>query len=412
MELQTVRGMRDLVGSDALIQETIEGTFRKVFASYGCLPLYTPAVENFELFKIKGAAGEAIKEEIYYFKDKSDRELALRFEFTASLARVAATNQLKMPFKRYQIGEVYRYDRPQAKRYRAFYQADVDILGVAGLAAELEIMFLVRDCFSRLGLKPKVVFNSRKLLEEVLGKYAKGKEVEAMRALDKLDKMEKKEVKAMLSEQGIDSEVVELIEQNSLTAIENIIGTETAGVKEIKEFVTMCKANNLDFVEFDARLARGFEYYTGIVFEVKLDNGPSVGGGGRFDKLVALYGGQPTPAVGIGLGVSRIFDYLKETGFKLRMEGMVLVGLGLKGNELFETANALRAQGIFVEPDLVGKSVGKNIEFAEKKGYKFVGIIGEDELKANSIAIKNIESGKQEMVSLKEIDKIRSMVMG
>ncbi len=412
MELQTVRGMRDLVGSDALIQETIEGTFRKVFASYGCLPLYTPAVENFDLFKIKGAAGEAIKEEIYYFKDKSDRELALRFEFTASLARVAATNQLKMPFKRYQIGEVYRYDRPQAKRYRAFYQADVDILGVAGLSAELEIMFLVRDCFSRLGLKPKVVFNSRKLLEEVLGKYAKGKEVEAMRALDKLDKMDKKEVKAMLTDQGIDSEVVDLIEQNSLTAIENIIGTETPGVKEIKEFVTMCKANNLDFVEFDARLARGFEYYTGIVFEVKLDNGPSVGGGGRFDKLVALYGGQPTPAVGIGLGVSRIFDYLKENGFKLRMEGMVLVGLGLKGNELFETANALRAQGIFVEPDLVGKSVGKNIEFAEKKGYKFVGIIGEDELKANSIAIKNIESGKQEMVSLKEIDKIRSMVMG
>jgi len=412
MELQPVRGMRDLIGSDALIQETIEGTFRKVFASYGCLPLYTPAVENFDLFKIKGAAGEAIKEEIYYFKDKSERELALRFEFTASLARVAATNQLKMPFKRYQIGEVYRYDRPQAKRYRAFTQADVDILGVAGLAAELEIMFLVRDCFSKLGLKPKVVFNSRKLLEEVLGKYAKGKEVEAMRALDKLDKMDKKEVKAMLTEQGIDSAVVDLIEQNSLTEIEKIIGSETLGVKEIKEFVTMCKNNKLDFVEFDARLARGFEYYTGIVFEVKLDNGPSVGGGGRFDKLVALYGGQPTPAVGIGLGVSRIFDYLKETGFKVKMEGILLVGLGLKGNELFEIANSLRAQGIFVEPDLVGKSVGKNIEFAEKKGYKFVGIIGEDEIKANSIAIKNIESGKQEMVSLKEIEKIRSVVMG
>jgi histidyl-tRNA synthetase len=412
MELQTVRGMRDLIGSDALIQETIEGTFRKVFASYGCLPLYTPAVENFDLFKIKGAAGEAIKEEIYYFKDKSERELALRFEFTASLARVAATNQLKMPFKRYQIGEVYRYDRPQAKRYRAFYQADVDILGVAGLAAELEIMFLVRDCFSKLGLKPKVVFNSRKLLEEVLGKFAPGKEVEAMRALDKLDKMEKREVKAMMDEKGMDSSVVDLIEMNSLEQLTKVIGSESAGVKEITEFSKMCKDNNLDFVEFDARLARGFEYYTGIVFEVKLDNGPSVGGGGRFDKLVALYGGQATPAVGIGLGVSRIFDYLKETGFKVKMEGMVLVGLGLKGNELFVVSNSLRAQGVFVEPDLVGKSVGKNIEFAEKKGYKFVGIIGEDELKANSIAIKNIESGKQELVSLKEIEKIRSMVMG
>jgi len=339
MEIQTVRGMRDLIGSDALIQETIEGTFRKVFASYGYLPLYTPAVENFDLFKIKGGAGEAIKEEIYYFKDKSERELALRFEFTASLARVAATSQLKMPFKRYQIGEVYRYDRPQAKRYRAFYQADIDILGVSGLGAELEIMLIVKDCFTKIGLKPKVIFNSRKLLEEVLGKYAKGKEIEAMRALDKLDKMEKKDVKVMLEEKGIDSTVVDLMEKNSLIEIEKVIGSSGNGVKEIKEFETLCKENKLDFVEFDSRLARGFEYYTGIVFEVKLDNGPSVGGGGRFDKLIGLYGGQETPAVGIGLGVSRIFDYLKEIGFKIKMEGLVLVGIGLEGNTLIKTAN-------------------------------------------------------------------------
>ena len=192
--LQPVRGMRDLVGSDALIQEAIESNFREVFASYGYLPLYTPAVESFDLFKIKGAAGEAIKDEIYYFKDKSEREIALRFEFTASLARVAATQQLKMPFKRYQIGEVYRYDRPQAKRYRAFCQADIDILGVSGLSAELEVMLVVKDCFARLNLKPKVIYNSRKLLEEILNKYAKGKEVEAMRILDKMDKLEKKDI--------------------------------------------------------------------------------------------------------------------------------------------------------------------------------------------------------------------------
>jgi histidyl-tRNA synthetase len=410
MELQPVRGMRDLIGSDAMIQEFIEGNFRKTFASFGYYPLYTPAVENFELFKIKGAAGEAIKEEIYYFKDKSERELALRFEFTASLARVAATNQLKMPFKRYQIGEVYRYDRPQAKRYRAFTQADIDILGVAGLEAEIEIMQVIRDCFDTLKLKPRVIFNSRKLLEEVLKVFADGKEVEAMRILDKMDKLEKKDIKLMLEEKGINSEVVELIEKNSFTEVQKLLGAETEGVKEIKNFTDLLKENKLDFVEFDARLARGFEYYTGIVFEIKLDNGPSVGGGGRFDKLVSTYGGQMTPAVGIGLGISRIFDYLKEKGFSVGSQGMYLFGIGTKVNELFGIADNLRKEGVFVEVDLNSRNLSKNIEFAQKKGYKFVGIIGENEIKANTITIKNIESGEQENISLGELNKIKSKV--
>ncbi|HPM86193.1 MAG TPA: histidine--tRNA ligase [archaeon] len=410
MSFQPVRGMRDLVGQDALIQEFIEGNFRRVFASFGYAPLFTPAVENFDLFKIKGAAGEAIKEEIYYFKDKSERELALRFEFTASLARVAATTQLKMPFKRYQIGEVYRYDRPQAKRYRAFTQADIDILGVAGLEAEIEIMQVIKDCFNSLRLKPKVIFNSRKLLQEILGKFAPEKEIEAMRILDKMDKLEKKDIKLMLEEKGIDSKVVELIEKNSLSEIQKLLGSKTEGVKEINNFINLLKENELDFVEFDARLARGFEYYTGIVFEIKLDNGPSVGGGGRFDKLVSLYGGQSTPAVGVGLGVSRIFDYLKENGFVVGSQGLYLFGLNVDSTKLFKTANDLRKEGIFVEVDLNSRNLSKNIEFAQKKGYKFVGIVGENELKANTIAIKNIENGEQEIVSLKDLDKIKEKV--
>ncbi|MGI6589471.1 MAG: histidine--tRNA ligase [Candidatus Iainarchaeum sp.] len=410
MNLQPVRGMRDLVGQDALIQEFIEGNFRRIFASFGYAPLYTPAVENFDLFKIKGSVGEAIKEEIYYFKDKGERELALRFEFTASLARVAATTQLKMPFKRYQIGEVYRYDRPQAKRYRAFTQADIDILGVGGLEAEIEIMQVIKSCFESLKLKPKVIFNSRKLLQEVLGKFALGKEIEAMRILDKMDKVEKKEVKLMLEEKGIDSRVIELIEKNSFEEIQKFLDKETQGTKEIKDFINLLKENELDFVEFDARLARGFEYYTGIVFEIKLDNGPSVGGGGRFDKLISTYGGQETPAVGVGLGVSRIFDYLKENGFMVGNQGLYLFGMNVNSTKLFKIANILRKENIFVEIDLNKKNLSKNIEFAQKKGYKFVGIIGENELKANTITIKNIENGEQENISLKEIEKIKSRV--
>lgn len=411
MDFQTVKGMRDLVGPDALIEEFIEGSFRKVFAKYGYVPLYTPAVENFDLFKVKGAAGEAIKDEIYYFKDKSERELGLRFEFTASLARVAASTQLKMPYKRYQIGEVYRYDRPQAKRYRAFTQADVDILGVAGLEAELEIMQVMRDCFDTLKLKPKIVYNSRKLLQEIFGKYSKGKEIEAMRIIDKMDVMPASEIKKMLEEKGIDSSVVDLIEKNSLLEIEKILGAQSEGLKETKKFYDMVKGAGLEGVEFSARLARGLEYYTGIVFEAKLENGPSIAGGGRYDKLIGLYGGQETAAVGVAFGVSRILDYLKENGFRVAMQGMFLFGIGIESEKLLKISDELRGKEIFVEVDLSGKGVSKNIEYAQKKGYKFVGIIGENEQKAGKITIKNIETGKQELAGQKDAEKIKALVM-
>jgi histidyl-tRNA synthetase len=225
MVLTNVRGTRDLIGKDALLQKKVENAFENVFTKYGYMPLYTPAIENFDLFKVKGAAGDAIKEEIYYFKDKSERELGLRFEFTASLARIVATQQLKMPFKRYQIGEVYRYDRPQAKRYRAFNQADIDILGISGLDAEIEIMKVIRDCFSSLELKPRVIFNSRKLLNDLFNKFASGKEIEAMRILDKIDKIGKESVCEMLKEEGIDASVVDIIQENNIEKITQILGS-------------------------------------------------------------------------------------------------------------------------------------------------------------------------------------------
>ncbi|MDD4251293.1 MAG: histidine--tRNA ligase [Candidatus ainarchaeum sp.] len=404
--VQVVRGMRDLIGQDALIQETIESTFVRVFSSYGYLPQYTPAVESYELFKAKGTVGEAIKDEIYYFKDKSERELALRFEFTSSLARIVSTQQIKMPYKRYQIGEVYRYDRPQAKRYRAFYQADIDILGVEGLEAELEVMFVIRDCFTALNLKPRIVFNSRKLLNDLLKKYALGKEIEAMRILDKMDKVSENDIIKMLEEKEINPEIIQVIKENDIKKISQIVGQDSVGLKEIIDFQKICKDNNLDFIKFDSTLARGFEYYTGIVFEIKLDNGPSVGGGGRFDNLVSTYGGKDTPAVGIGLGVSRIFDYLKETGLKIGLDGIFLIGLDISSLQKNSIAGELR-KSIFVETDLKGMKISNAIEYAQKKGYSFVGVVGENELKENKITLKNIKTGQQEMFFLNEIKEIK-----
>lgn len=408
MDIQVVRGMRDLIGPDAILQKKVEKNFETVFESFGYIPLYTPAVESFELFKVKGGAGEAIKEEIYYFKDKSERELGLRFEFTSSLARVAATSQLKLPFKRYQIGEVYRYDRPQAKRYRAFNQADVDILGIKGLEAELELMCIIRDCFESLGLKPKVIFNSRKLLNEIIENYATGLEKETMRIIDKLDKIGVDGVKEELKKIGVKEELVDIINKNDTEKITQIVGQFSAGLEEINKFSELCKENNLDFVEFSITLARGFDYYTGIVFEVKLDDGPSVGGGGRFDKLVETYGGTSTPAVGMGLGVSRIFDFLKEKNEKIKINGIYLIGVNLDNKKLNEIANDFRKQGLICEIDLQQKSISKNFEYAQKKGYRCVGIIGEDEIKTNEISIKNLFNGMQFKTKL-DFKKIKSI---
>mgnify|MGYP005840980625 CR=1 FL=1 len=410
MNLQNVRGMRDLIGLDARIQEYLEDTFRKVFNKYGYQPLYTPAVENFDLFKVKGSAGDAIKEEIYYFKDKSGRELGLRFELTASLARVVATNQLKMPFRRYQIGEVYRYDRPQAKRYRAFTQADADILGIKGLNAELEIFLALKAFFDEIKLKPILKINSRKLLQAILEKYTNGKEMEAMRIIDKMDAFPKKEIKKMLQEKGINSDVIELIERNSLEEIKKLVGEENEGLKEVNELLRMTKELGLNYTEFDSKLARGLEYYTGIVFEIKLDDGPSVLGGGRYDNLIGLYGGQETPAVGFGMGISRIIDYLKENNFRPRTKGLYLFGVGINDKKLFEIAEQFRKNGIAVEMDIGSKNLSKNIEYAQKKGYTFVGIIGENELNTNKITIKNIGSGEQEQIGLNEISEIKKRI--
>jgi histidyl-tRNA synthetase len=400
--------MRDLIGEDAVLQQKIIDSAQKIFESYGYQALFTPAVENFELFSVKGGAGEAIKEEIYYFKDKSDRELGLRFEFTASLARVATNNQLKMPYKRYQIGEVYRYDRPQAKRYRAFYQADIDILGVEGLEAELELMFIARDYFSALNLKPVAYFNSRKLLNDLLKKKAKGKEIETMRILDKLDKLKEKEVKEMLKEEGVDGEIVDIIKKNDLKEIETVVG-KSEGLKEVKEFLKMCKENKLDFVEFNASLARGLEYYTGIVFECKVQNGPSICGGGRFDKLIGKYSGKDVPASGISFGISRIFDYLKEKKEKIRVNGMYLLGLGIDSEKLNKFASELREKGVICEINLKGMKLSKAFDYAEKKGYRVMGIIGEDELKKGKISVKNLINGMKFEIEM-DASKVKELL--
>ncbi len=413
MKFQSVRGMRDLLPEQAKKKQFIEDVLRKEFEAYGFEPLETPVVEDFELLAAKGGAGEAIKEEIYYFKDKSDRELGMRFDLTVPLARVVANNpQLVKPFKRYQIGKVYRYDRPGQKRWREFTQADADIVGSSSIMADFEIVALAYKAMKNFGLKFVIKISNKQLLEEIgiATGVPKEKLNDCFRSLDKMDKISAEGVKKELDDKKIPAKILGVIKENDLKKIESIV-KDKKGLNELKELLDYCKQSGLgEFIRFDASLARGLEYYTGNVFEIVVENGPSVGGGGRYDNLIELYGGPKTPAVGISFGVDRLLDMLEGKELCRANTKLLVIPIGLEaGKESLRIARELRSLGLNVENDLMQRSLSKNMEYASKKGIPFVAIIGENELKAKELTVKNLSTGKQEKIKFSELEKIREL---
>ena len=413
MDFQAVRGMRDLLPEQAKKKQAIEDRIRKEFEAYGFEPIETPVIESLELLTAKGGAGEAIKDEIYYFKDKSDRDLGLRFDLTVPLARIILNNpQLPKPFKRYQIGKVYRYDKPGANRYREFTQADVDIVGSASIMADYEIIALAYKVMKDLSFNFSIRVANKELLEQAcLASGVKKEQLkECMRSLDKLDKVSEKGVREELTEKNIPTKILDVIKQNNLEKIGALV-KEKKGFTDLKELLEYCKKGGLgEYVKFDASLARGLEYYTGNVFEIVSAKGPSVGGGGRYDNLIELYGGPKTPAVGISFGVDRLLD-LREREVGPQLTQLMVVPIGLEaGKESLEVGRKLRAMGLNVENDLMQRSLQKNFEYANKKRIPFVAIIGENELKSGTITIKNLGTGKQEVIKLKELEKIKELI--
>ncbi len=398
-KFQTVRGMRDFWPEQMRKKQWLEDVCRQVFERYGFEPLQTPIVEDFGLLAKKGSGGEAIKEEIYYFRDKGDRELGLRFDLTVPLGRVVASNPvLTKPFKRYQIGTVYRYDRPQAKRYREFTQADVDILGASSMLAEFECIAIAAEIMQQLSLNFYITLNSRPLLEEIAKACSVKPEQmkDCFRCLDKLDKTSAKEVEEELKKCDINPKIVSVLQKNSLKEVKSLIKNKKP-VEELEQLLELLKQNKLEkFVKLDFSLARGLEYYTGTVFEVKTEQGPSVGGGGRYDQLVELYGGQPTPAVGISFGIDRLLDAIENRKTVPPKAQVLVMAISSEQTELaLQTCQSLRKIGINTEFDLLQRSVSKNQEYAKKKGLRFLVIVGENEEKNGAVSVKDLKENTQ-----------------
>jgi len=413
-KFQTLKGMRDFLPAEATKLQWIIDICRNVFERYGFQPLQTPAMEQFELLAVK--SGEGIRDEIYYFKDKADREIGLRFELTASLARVIAANPtLPKPFKRYQIGLVWRYDNPQAMRWREFWQADVDTIGSDSLLADVECLQVAAECMQALGFDNfKIRINSRALIEDFLVlKGVKEKNIkDAFRSIDKLEKIGEATVIAELSQKGVDGEklmpVLKLKGNSKILAAfdkENLSERGKAALAELREMLNLAKQLDIDrWLEVDLCLVRGLDYYTGLVYEIELpEAGVSVGGGGRYNRLVSDLGGPELQATGISLGIDRLLEVMKAAPKQKPLIFVAAVSDAVRLQTL-KLAQSLRTAGCRCSTDVAGKNLTKQLAFADSIGAAYAIIIGERELASGTVKIRDMAAKAETEKTLKDLE--------
>lgn len=442
------QGTRDFSAAVLRKRNFIFNTIRNVFELYGFEPLETPAMENVEtlmgkygeegdklIFKIlnnglnlpeKHAVARKDFEAVLEGKTtKGISERALRYDLTIPFARYVAMNhgQLVFPFKRYQMQPVWRADRPQRGRYREFYQCDADIAGSNSILHEIELTQIYSKVFNQLNVPVAIHINNRKILQ-ALAQLCGGETnmTNITVAIDKLDKIGIDKVKAELKERGLTSNQIEVVEKyisiqgnnnqiidslNSLFA-KNDIGLE--GIQELIEILqNISSSNRPTNIIVDPSLARGLNYYTGTIFEVKASSVEmgSIGGGGRYDDLTGLFGVKGIAGVGISFGVDRIYDVMEELGvFPANIqEGTIalIFNTGINKSHLLQTASFLREAGIACEIFHEAVKFDKQFKYAEKKLIPYIVIIGEEELKLSTANIKHLGSGLQKTVSLAEL---------
>lgn len=411
VKLSNVKGTRDLPPEDMIARNEVLGIIKKIYESYGFQPLETPALENWDVLSSKGTGGREIIDQTYNFKDKSGRRIGLRYDLTVSLARFISMNkQLQTPFKRYQYGKAWRYEEIKRGRYREFYQFDIDTVGTASMIADAEIIACTIECIDALGFKKAVIrINSRKLLDYLLQSAGVGKPkiTDALRAIDKLDKIGINGVKKELKQRGISDEsnrkIIRFLgisgkADGVLKRVEKDFGS-CEGIKDLKELVKYLKMMGFSSgYEIDLSLARGMEYYTGPVFEISYGEIGSIGGGGRYDKMIGIFADREIPATGISLGIDRITELRKSRKNTVTDVFIAFVGDTLK--QALKIRRNMMKKGLNIEVDLVGRSLSKQFDYANKQGIPKVIVVGEKDLKKGFVTEKDMKTGKQKRLKL------------
>jgi histidyl-tRNA synthetase len=425
MTVETAKGVRDFPPEDKIIREELISSLKKVFESYGYSPLETPSIERLDTLTAKFAAGtesDAAKE-IFKLTDQGNRDLGLRFDLTVPFSRFIALNSnLKMPFKRYEIGRVFRDGPIKLGRYREFWQCDVDIAGASSVKAEAELLLLSLEAFKKLKLDAYLEVNNRKLLfglmdycniptekhETVIitiDKITKyGEDVVRKELVDKfIDKHSIEKLLQVFTMRGSSDEMLEMLEPMTTTEI----GKE--GLKELKELFDYLRFVERGKIVLNIALARGLGYYTGMVFEGFLKNSKvtsSICGGGRYDNMIGMYASnnRQYPAVGISFGLEPICDALKLENPEMKRTVTELYVIPIHTfKESLVIATTLREAGLNVDIDLMDKGISKNLDYANTLKIPFVAFIGETELKEQKIKLKNMATGNEKLVTLDEV---------
>jgi histidyl-tRNA synthetase len=425
-EMRTVRGMRDLMGPEMQAKNYLMSTAVEIFKQYGYEPLDSPVMELWETLSAKG--GEEVEAETFKFTDKGEREVGLRFDLTVPLARIVATNpHLPKPFKRYAVGKAWRYDRPQAGRYREFEQADVDIVGTANPAADAEVVLIALEFLQRvLGSDYVIRINNRKVLRGMTEKVGVSDDLayECFRAIDKLDKIGRDGVLKELDERGIGKEQSSFlidaitIKGRGAEALEkfrgllegSVIGFE--GVDELTLMAEIFEESGVSkWVEFDMSLARGLDYYTGPVFEGRYLGKPAVGsilGGGRYDHLIEKFGGKPTPATGISLGIGRLIEVVLARGTVKELTKQLDVFIAPIKRPMLKYATSFQTMliqaGVSCEVDLMDRNLKRLFQQADLKNAKFTIIVGERDIAKGEVSVRDMTTKETEQVKTKDVE--------
>ncbi|HVT01139.1 MAG TPA: histidine--tRNA ligase [Patescibacteria group bacterium] len=397
IEPKTLKGFRDFLPKEARKRQYVIETLKKVFEYYGFEPLETPTLELDEI--LTGKYGEEGEQLMYRFEDKGGRKVAMRYDQTVPLARVIAQyeGKLPMPFKRYQISNVWRGENTQAGRYREFLQCDADIIGAQSSIADAEILALVLDIYSTLGLDIQIKINDRANFEGLDKKYVS--------AIDKLDKIGEDGVTAELIQKGMSTteadETLKKLQNTFLTArIHKILADLKAMGKDVGR------------VNYIPTLARGLDYYTGMIFETVAEGSTgSICSGGRWDEMIGVFTGKSYPAVGFGLGFDRTVEVLERNNLipELKPTTQVLVTIFSPdlAQKSLETVASIREAGIEAEIYLDETAkMEKQLKYADNKGIPYVVIVGPKEIADKAVTIKNLATTEQKVVTLENLPQI------
>lgn len=410
-KLQTLKGFRDFLPQQAKKRQYVLTTLKRVFESYGFEPLETPVLEYEEI--LLGKYGEEGDKLMYRFTDNGGRNVAMRYDQTVPLARVVAQYQqeLPFPFKRYQIQPVFRAENTQKGRFREFLQCDIDTVGTESTLSDAEILAVAYTSCKNLGFKNiNILVNDRRGFSELFKQQVLKEEELApiLRAVDKLKKIGHEAVLDEIKKLNTDTERAKLI----LQKIE--LQPKTESLQNIIE-----QTKQLDVpdgaIVFDPTLARGLDYYTGLIFEVELEGyeAGSVCGGGRYDKLIGIFAGKDIPAVGCAFGFDRILDAMEEQGLLKNIAGAATVLVTVFGREFteksMETASFLREKNVPTELWLDSDAkMDKQLKYADKKGIPYVVVIGPEEVEKNVVTLRNMKTREQKQVSVEKLlDEIK-----